>query len=272
LYSNTTGSQNTAVGRIALYLNSTGANNVAMGLQALYSNTTGSSNIGIGVDALLSNTTGSLNTAVGYQAGYSVTTGTENTFIGRLSGYFSTGGGNTCLGVNAGYNLTTGTKNTIVGAYTGNQGGLDIRTASSHIVLSDGDGNPRGYFNGSGNCFLTGLGSSNGDRTLRYTLVGGQVTYDTSSARYKNNIRNSVYGLAHVMQLRSTMFEYKDNGRTDVGLIAEEVNEIIPELVPKDLDGLPDAVSYDRMVSVLVKAIQELKAEVDSLKAQIQGA
>ena len=39
--------------------------------------------------------------------------------------------------------MTTGAKNTIIGAYTGNQGGLDIRTASNYIVLSDGDGNPR---------------------------------------------------------------------------------------------------------------------------------
>jgi hypothetical protein len=47
------------------------------------------------------------------------------------------------LGNGAGYYLTTGTKNTIIGQFDGNNGGLDIRTASNHIVLSDGDGNPR---------------------------------------------------------------------------------------------------------------------------------
>jgi hypothetical protein len=45
-------------------------------------------------------------------------------------------------GVGAGYYVTTGYKNTIIGGYNGNQGGLDIRTASNNIVLSDGDGNP----------------------------------------------------------------------------------------------------------------------------------
>jgi hypothetical protein len=42
----------------------------------------------------------------------------------------------------AGAEITTGSNNTILGAYNGNQGGLDIRTASNYIVLSDGDGNP----------------------------------------------------------------------------------------------------------------------------------
>ena len=41
--------------------------------------------------------------------------------------------------------MTTGSKNTILGNYTGNQGGLDIRTANNYIVLSDGDGNPRAW-------------------------------------------------------------------------------------------------------------------------------
>ena len=91
-------------------------------------------------------------------------------------------------------------------------------------------------------------------------------------ARYKDNIRDSIYGLSHVMQMRSAQFEYKDTGRSDVGLIAEELDLIIPELVGKNKDGQPDSVSYDRMVSVLVKAIQELKAEVDSLKLQLKGA
>jgi hypothetical protein len=66
------------------------------------------------------------------------------------------------------------------------------------------------------------------------------------------------------MQMRSAQFEYKEDGRSDVGLIAEELDPIIPELVGKNKDGLPDSVSYDRMVSVLVKAIQELKAEFDA--------
>jgi hypothetical protein len=46
--------------------------------------------------------------------------------------------------------MTTGSSNTILGGYSGNQGGLDIRTSSNNIVLSDGDGNPRQYYDSLG--------------------------------------------------------------------------------------------------------------------------
>ena len=170
LYSNTTGSSNTAYGRDALYANTTASNNTAYGLSALQSNTTGAQNVALGHSALFSNTTTSNNTAVGYQAlysqttpsaansglgyqaGYSITTGIQNTCMGTETGRnLTTGSGNTFLGHGSGYYMTTGAKNTIVGKYDGNSGGLDIRTASNYIVLSDGDGNPRGIFDGSGN-------------------------------------------------------------------------------------------------------------------------
>jgi hypothetical protein len=171
---NTTGTDNAAFGGLpanagnnaALYSNTTGSNNSAFGISALAANTTGGSNVGVGNYALQANTTASNNTAVGYQAGYTNTTGTQNVYLGNKAGYTSnanyntfvgyetgitaTGGFNTFLGYGAGYSMTTGTKNTILGVYNGNQGGLDIRTASNYIVLSDGDGNPRGYFDNNG--------------------------------------------------------------------------------------------------------------------------
>jgi hypothetical protein len=74
------------------------------------------------------------------------------------------------------------------------------------------------------------------------------------------------------MQMRSAQFEYKDDGRSDVGLIAEELQPIIPELVGVNKEGQADSVSYDRMVSVLVKAIQEQQALIVSLKARLDAA
>jgi len=49
--------------------------------------------------------------------------------------------------------MTTGSNNVIIGGYSGNMGGLDIRTSSNFVVLSDGSGNIRGYFNNSGYFF-----------------------------------------------------------------------------------------------------------------------
>jgi hypothetical protein len=121
-----------------------------------------------------------------------------------------------------------------------------------------------------GAMYFYALASGAGTNTLKWSTSTGQMTYDTSSVRYKDNIRDSVYGLDHVMQMRSTQFEYKDDGRSDVGFIAEELQPIVPELVGLDKDGQADSVSYDRMVSVLTKAIQEQQAIITDLKARIE--
>jgi hypothetical protein len=266
-YSNTTGADNTAVGLGSLYSNTTGEVNSALGVNALRANTTGSYNTAVGRQALASNTTGNNNTAVGYQAGYSQTSGSASTvYVGYQAGLNTTGSSNTLVGNQAGYLITSGSKNTILGQYNGNQGGLDIRTASNYIVLSDGDGFPAFRTSSAEGVYMAYVKSGAGTNALKWNTTTGYVTYDTSSARYKDNIRDSIYGLSHVMQMRSAQFEYKDSGHSDVGLIAEELQPIIPELVGVNKDGEADSVSYDRMVSVLVKAIQELKAEFDAYK------
>jgi hypothetical protein len=165
-YSSTETGGNTAVGYQSLYAN-TGSDNSAVGIRSLTSNTTGTKNTALGYDALKSNTTAINNTAVGYQAGYSNTTGANLTAIGwqafkntqtALSctgigvnaGLNSTGNRNTFIGQGAGETITSGSENTVLGRFDGNQGGLDIRTSSNNIVLSDGDGNARMLVNGSG--------------------------------------------------------------------------------------------------------------------------
>ena len=139
-YANTTGVRNSAFGDSSLRSNTTANNNNAFGYLSLYTNTTGTANAAFGTEALFSNTTGLYNTAVGYQAGYSSTTAQLQACFGYQAGYGSTGSSNTFIGNQAGVSMTSGAKNTILGAYNGNQGGLDIRTASNYIVLSDGDG------------------------------------------------------------------------------------------------------------------------------------
>jgi len=136
----TTGIENTAIGSAAMANAAAGNDNVAIGYVALYNNT-GANNVGIGVSALQLNTSGSSNTSIGFQAGYS-NTGDYNTYIGGAAAYSATTGTrNTFLGYGSGTSVTTGDRNTILGRFNGNQGGLDIRTGSNYVVLSDGDGN-----------------------------------------------------------------------------------------------------------------------------------
>jgi len=169
LYSNTSGGANSAFGQGALQNNTTAGNNTAVGYQAGYTNTTGSVNTALGYQAGYSNTTGAASTFIGSTAGYSTTTANYNTFIGREAGYSNTTGGfNTFVGQASGYYVTTGTKNTIIGQYTGNQGGLDIRTSSNYIVLSDGDGTPRIVANSS-----SGYGSNSPQAWVEASLLWG---------------------------------------------------------------------------------------------------
>jgi len=171
----TTGSGNTAVGSRTMRLNTTGNFNSSLGYATLIANTTGANNVAVGASALQFNTTASNNTAVGYQAGYSNTTGTYNLFMGYITGQSNTTGSqNTFVGgLGAGNAVTTGGKHTIIGNYSGNNGGLDIRTANNYIVLSDGDGNPRGYFDNNGRLTLAG--------TVAISVAPGTYTLDTSA-------------------------------------------------------------------------------------------
>jgi hypothetical protein len=188
-YSNQTGADSTAIGSYALYT-STAGGNTAVGRSAGVNTTSGGSNTIMGAYALYSNTTASGNTAVGYQAGYSNQTGAQSVFVGYQAGYNTTGTQNTFVGAsNSGYSVTTGAKNTILGAYSGNQGGLDIRTSSNYIVLSDGDGNPNAYCaTNSGWTFGKGGTGSTNDGGM--VLNGSSVSGGYGS--YINGLNNSV--------------------------------------------------------------------------------
>jgi hypothetical protein len=119
---------------------STGTNNTSIGFQAGYTNNNNRCTFlgyraGYLSDALE-------NTFLGYQAGVAVTSGDYNTFVGTGAGLANTTGvRNTFVGRSSGEAITTGGRNSILGWYSGNQDGLDIRTASNYAVISDGDGN-----------------------------------------------------------------------------------------------------------------------------------
>ena len=109
---------------------------------------------------------------------------------------------------------------------------------------------------------------------------GANVYYDnnyfyksTSSLKYKKNVQNATHGLAELLVLRSVTYEGKseiDAGKTFGGLIAEEVHEAgLTEFVQYAEDGTPDALAYGNMVSLCIKAIQELKQIVDAQAAEI---
>jgi len=149
-----TGESNTAVGHNALKI-FTGSDNTAVGRNALDANISGANCTAVGEGALTTNTA-SHQTAVGKGAGQSLSSGSENvvvgheagrdgdfaagTLVGRRAGAINTGNGNTYIGHESGTLMTSGAKNSIIGRFTGSTGGLDIRSLSNNIVISEGDG------------------------------------------------------------------------------------------------------------------------------------
>ena len=99
----------------------------------------------------------------------------------------------------------------------------------------------------------------------------GLLQRDTSSRRYKNSIKDATHGLADLNKLRPVTYKGNNDGDTIFGgLIAEEVHDAgLTEFVDYDNTGQPDALKYGNMVSLCIKAIQELSAEVDTLKTKV---
>lgn len=123
-------------------------------------------------------------------------------------------------------------------ANTGSGNGVYVTGTNSGIAVHGVNvGGWAGYF--EGNVYATG-------------------TYTSSDARLKNNIKDGRYGLGELLRLRPVTFTWKnDEGRkTQLGLIAQEVSKVVPEVVVADHSGML-SVNYTALVPVMVKAIQE---------------
>jgi hypothetical protein len=251
LLSNTASASNTAIGFEALKFNLTGTSNTAVGDQALEFNTA-SANTAVGAASLLLNTTGASNTACGGGSLSANLIGLSNAALGANALLVSTSDGNTAVGATALSTLTTGSNNTGVGF----NAQPSTATVSNTITL--------------GNSSIA---------TLRC-----QVTTITalSDQRDKKDIVDIPAGLAFVQALRPVAFMWnmRDGGKIDVpefGFIAQELQAAqettgitVPNLVSLENPERLEA-SQSTLLPVLVKAIQELKAELDALK-MIQGA
>ena len=94
--------------------------------------------------------------------------------------------------------------------------------------------------------------------------VAGTIT-ETSALRYKENVQPLDGSLSKVIQLNPVEYDWKSNGKHDIGLVAEEVNKILPDLVSKNGRWV-QGISYSKLTAVLIGAIKELTARVEELE------
>lgn len=108
-----------------------------------------------------------------------------------------------------------------------------------------------------------------GFTTCWQSNTGDNLGRCSSSQRYKDNVAEIPYGLAEILQMRPVQYDWNNRGTStdvhDIGLIAEEVSAIIPELGSYNEDGQIDSLNYRHYTAVLTKAIQEQQVLIEEL-------
>ena len=297
---NSSSSYSVVLGYQAVDTSSTvGSFSVVIGYQAGRSigNTQGT--IAIGQSASYSHTTGADCVTIGRNAGYNNTTGQQRTILGNFAARYNIGSGNTAIGTNAlqgsssgivngGFNvaiglragdqITTGGFNTVIGADVA--GALTTGFFNTYIGRKAGDFHVSGSNNTCiGNSSAPSATNVGNEDTLGNSSISTlrcQVTSITalSDKRDKKNIKKSDYGLNVIEKLKPVTFDWnmRDGGKVDIkdlGFIAQDLQEIDDDNLKLVYDTNPEKLeaSYGRLIPVLVKAIQELKAEIEILKS-----
>lgn len=275
LAANTTTSFNIAIGATALESNTTGSNVIGIGLRALRANTTANYNIAIGNNALESNTTGENNVSLGNGSSTFNTTGNHNVIIGQEAGVLGNGSSqNTIIGSNAAYQLATGNANVILGytsgsAYTGAE--------SANILISHtGDvGESNAIHIGTEGTHTSNFQAGAYGVTVAAAVplvIGptGQMGTTVSLRSKKENITDiSVNENSEIIKkLQPVKFDYigHHNKHQQLGLIADDVEKICPELCAYNGKDELQTVHYDKLGIMLLAEVQRLQEKIRILE------
>jgi hypothetical protein len=119
--------------------------------------------------------------------------------------------------------------------------------------------------------FLTSARVATTTRPLTYQPSTGTLSTtlfnETSSIALKENLVPIENALEKILNLQGYLYDRRDGSRkNEPGLIAEEVELTIPEIVTKDATGKPESIAYQRLVTYLIESVKELKAQINELK------
>ena len=116
-------------------------------------------------------------------------------------------------------------------------------------------------------------GNTLGSSTRRWTAVYAvNGTIQTSDARFKTNIIGLTYGLESILRLKPVSFIWKESSdsRTHLGLIAQDVEKVIGEVIDKGNDSLQTlGINYSELVPVLIRGMQEQQQQIESQNQKI---
>ena len=238
---------------------------------------------------------GSRNSILGYGAGVFINEGNDNVFLGQQSGVYSTGSSNVIIGSKAGSSLPSGSGNVFLGYQAGS--GIGSNCDNNLIIESGYSGSDNysnaliyGQFDEDKLKFnaLVGINAPtspeygltvNGGSSTEYSALFYKGAYaygdfiNGSDKRWKSNIKTIENGLSKVTKLRGVTFDwnrdkYPDKEFSDkkqIGVIAQEIEEIFPELVTIGENGYK-GVNYSKMTAVLIEAVKELDEKVNEIE------
>jgi hypothetical protein len=254
------GFENIFAGSFAGNLTLMGGENTGVGCGALGNLTTGSANTATGSGALIAETVGSGNTASGCAA-LSGNNGDNNTAVGDQALYHNiSGSNNIALGYGAGYNPKNGSYNIEIG----NPG-----TASDNNTILIGT---QGVQTNTAIAGIFGATAASGVPV--YVTATGQLGTLTSSARFKQNIRSMADASDVLLALRPVTFQYKPgidpHGTQQFGLVAEEVEQVDPDLVARDDKNQIYTVRYEAVNAMLLNEFQKEHRTVAEQSAEIK--
>lgn len=161
------------------------------------------------------------------------------------------------------------------------QYGLDFYTASTLRMAVTQNGNvgigtnaPGSKLTVAGDVSPASDAASNlGTSTARWSQIYATNTViNTSDRRLKTNIKNLNYGLKEVLALQPVSYNWKKTPNTDkqLGLIAQDVRKLVPEVVVGDEAKENLGMKYAELIPVLINAIKEQQKEIDDLKKAVQ--
>ncbi|MEM9680587.1 MAG: tail fiber domain-containing protein [Bacteroidota bacterium] len=295
LHDNTSGYKNVAVGPGTLLENLTGVSNIAIGPSAMQSRNDGHRNIAVGGGGLLENINGTGNVALGTDAGYFNEIGDYNLFLGHKAGQDNLGSNNVFIGYRSGFSPnfddvsntliidnTTESSPLIYGEFDNEILAFDAKVgiglSNPNVPLQIATGSDADLGLGSGMIVLGdelgsnlvldkneiqarngGLASSLYLQQNGGNIYVGDAIIQSSDIRLKKDIQDISYGLQEILKLRPAEYYWKDvkKDNKSLGLIAQEVQTVIKNLVTNNAEQDKYGVSYTELIPILIKAMQE---------------
>ena len=259
LVSNVSGYENVAIGSSSLKQNGAGYRNIAIGFEAIM-NGTGIDNIALGAQSLRATTTGSQNIAIGSYSLLYNTSGNSNICIGKFAMTQSiSGSDNIAIGQSSASNYTTGSNNYNIIL------GFDSGNASDNNVMRLGNVGP---ILGTTKTVIQGIYTNTLSSGVPVQIQpDGTVGIIPSSIRFKENVKDLKTFDISKLQPRSYNYINDESKLFQMGFIAEEVEQVIPELVEYDNQQKPHAVNLLQLIPILVQRIQLLENDMRVMKS-----